>query len=147
MREALRRVAEHGLLGSHHLYITFRTGYPGVDIPDYLRDLYPDELTIVLQHRFWGLEVREEDFSVTLSCNKARARLIADPWVSEASLARQLPGTIFLRVVEREAGGIVSGLDGSEDYLDTGHILTGTPKIYSALAKLCATEIKAILHH
>ena len=50
-------------------------------------------------------------------------------------------------LIIREAGGIVSGLDGSEDYLDTGHILTGTPKIYSALAKLCATEIKAILHH
>ncbi|MCH8117696.1 MAG: inositol monophosphatase [Proteobacteria bacterium] len=49
-------------------------------------------------------------------------------------------------LIIREAGGIVSGLDGSEDYLDTGHILTGTPKIYSALAKLCATEIKAILH-
>ncbi len=50
-------------------------------------------------------------------------------------------------VIIREAGGIVSALDGSEDYLDTGHILTGTPKIYSALAKLCATDIKAILHH
>ena len=46
----------------------------------------------------------------------------------------------------REAGGIVSGLDGSEDFLDTGHILTGTPKIYAALAKLCARDIKAILH-
>ena len=46
----------------------------------------------------------------------------------------------------REAGGIVSGLDGSEDFLDTGHILAATPKIYAALAKLCAHEIKAILH-
>jgi myo-inositol-1(or 4)-monophosphatase len=45
----------------------------------------------------------------------------------------------------REAGGIVSGLDGSEGFLDSGHILTGTPKIYAALAKLCATEIKALV--
>jgi myo-inositol-1(or 4)-monophosphatase len=45
----------------------------------------------------------------------------------------------------REAGGIVSGLDGSENFLDTGHILTGTPKIYAGLAKLCASEIKSIL--
>jgi myo-inositol-1(or 4)-monophosphatase len=45
----------------------------------------------------------------------------------------------------REAGGIVSGLDGSESFLDTGHILTGTPKIYAAIAKLCATEIKALV--
>ena len=45
----------------------------------------------------------------------------------------------------REAGGIVSALDGGEDYLDTGHILCGTPKIYKDLAKLCANDIKAIL--
>lgn len=45
----------------------------------------------------------------------------------------------------REAGGIVSGLDGSENFLDGGHILTGAPKIYAAIAKLCATEIKALV--
>jgi len=48
-------------------------------------------------------------------------------------------------LIIREAGGIISGLDGSEDYLDSGHVLCGTPKIYSGLAKLCAPEIKAIL--
>lgn len=48
-------------------------------------------------------------------------------------------------LIIREAGGIVSGLDGGENYLDTGHILCGTPKIYSGLAKLCAREIKEIL--
>jgi len=49
-------------------------------------------------------------------------------------------------LIIREAGGIVSGLDGSENYLDSGHILCGTPKVYAGLAKLCAHEIKAILH-
>lgn len=48
-------------------------------------------------------------------------------------------------LIIREAGGIVSGLDGSENFLETGHILTGTPKIYAGMAKLCAAEIKAIL--
>jgi len=48
-------------------------------------------------------------------------------------------------LIIREAGGMVSGLDGSENFLDTGHILCGTPRIYRALAKLCATEIKAII--
>ena len=43
-----------------------------------------------------------------------------------------------------EAGGIISGLDGSEDYMDTGHVLTGTPKIYSALARTCANEIRTL---
>ena len=45
----------------------------------------------------------------------------------------------------REAGGIISGLDGSEDFLNSGHVLTGSPKIYAALAKLCASEIKTLV--
>ncbi len=45
----------------------------------------------------------------------------------------------------REAGGIISGLDGSEDFLETGHVLCGTPKIYKDLAKLCSKDIKALL--
>ena len=49
-------------------------------------------------------------------------------------------------LIIREAGGIVSGLDGSENYLDSGHILCGTPKVYAGLAILCAHEIKAILN-
>ncbi len=49
-------------------------------------------------------------------------------------------------MIIREAGGIVSGLDGSEDYLDSGHVLCGTPRVYAGLAKLCAHEIKAILN-
>ncbi len=44
----------------------------------------------------------------------------------------------------REAGGIVSGLNGSEDYLDAGHVLAGTPKIYAALARLCSSEIRSL---
>jgi myo-inositol-1(or 4)-monophosphatase len=48
-------------------------------------------------------------------------------------------------LIIREAGGIVSGLDGSENFLETGHILTGTPRIYRELAKLCASEIRAIV--
>ena len=47
-------------------------------------------------------------------------------------------------LIIREAGGIISGLDGSENYMETGHVLTGTPKIYSALAKACANEIRTL---
>ena len=49
-------------------------------------------------------------------------------------------GTLIIR----EAGGIVSGLDGSEDFLDSGHVLTGTPRIYAALAKLFGPDIKTM---
>jgi len=51
-------------------------------------------------------------------------------------------GTLIIR----EAGGMISALDGAENHLETGHVLTGTPKIYRDLAKLCSREIKAILN-
>ena len=54
---ALRHVARQGLPGGHHFYITFKTAYPGVQIPERLRVQYPDEMTIVLQHQFHGLMV------------------------------------------------------------------------------------------
>ena len=66
----------------------------------------PDELATIA-----GIGKGQNVFTIDL--DKARARLSADPWVSEATLARQLPGTIFLRVVEREAGGIVATNDGT----------------------------------
>ena len=76
IREALRRVAAEGWPGTHHAYITFRTDAPGVDVPDSLRARYPDELTIVLQHQFWDLEVDDDHFAVTLSFSKVGHRLV-----------------------------------------------------------------------
>ena len=59
MVRALQYVAEHGLPGEHHFYITFRTDYPGVSLPARLRAQYPEEMTIVLQHQFWDLSMDE----------------------------------------------------------------------------------------
>ena len=75
MREALAFAAERGMPGEHHFYITFRTEHPGVAIPDYLRERYPSEMTIVLEHRFWSLEVGDEIFGVTLSFADVPERL------------------------------------------------------------------------
>ena len=55
MRDALALVEEEGLPGNHHYYVSFLTQHEGVAIPDHLRARYPDEMTIVLQHQFWGL--------------------------------------------------------------------------------------------
>ena len=66
-REALARAARDGLRGDHHFYISFRTGAPGVVLPPQLLAKFPEEMTIVLQHQFWGLEVGDEAFSVSLS--------------------------------------------------------------------------------
>ncbi len=75
LREALSYVAEHGLPGDHHLYITFRTEHPEVDMPEQLRERYPGEMTIVLQYQFWGLEVGDDGFAVTLSFSDVPERL------------------------------------------------------------------------
>jgi len=75
VRRALIHAAEHGLPGNHHFYITFRTDHKDSDIPSALRDRYPGEMTIVLQHQFWGLEVDDEQFNVTLSFSDVPHRL------------------------------------------------------------------------
>ena len=86
VQEALRAVVgrvlgqiidEGGTLpGSHHFYITFKTGAPGVSIPTHLRERFPDEMTIVLQNKFWDLTVGDEFFSVGLSFNQIPAKLV-----------------------------------------------------------------------
>jgi len=73
----LSTVAETGSLpGEHHFYITFKTGAPGVDIPKRLIERFPDEMTIVLQNRFWDLNVDDERFSVGLSFNQVSSKLV-----------------------------------------------------------------------
>ena len=64
------------LPGNHHSYITFKTGVPGVEIPDHLRQRFPDEMTIVLQNKFWDLNVTDTGFSVGLSFNKISSHLV-----------------------------------------------------------------------
>ena len=64
------------LPGEHHFYITFKTGAAGVDIPRHLSERFPDEMTIVIQNRFWDLKVGGDGFEVGLSFNQAPARLV-----------------------------------------------------------------------
>jgi hypothetical protein len=75
VRRVLRQVADKGLPGSHHFYISFRSTDPGVNLPDYLRAKYPEEMTIVLQHQYWDLIITEEFFEVTVSFNKQQERI------------------------------------------------------------------------
>jgi len=85
VQEALRAVVGRvlgqvqnggGMLpGNHHFYITFKTGAPGVSVPKELRARFPDEMTIVLQNKFWDLSVGEDGFCVSLSFNQIPAKL------------------------------------------------------------------------
>jgi uncharacterized protein len=74
-REVLAQVSTQGLPGDHHFYITFRTDHAGVSIGPTLKAQFPKEITIVLQHQFWGLEVTDEAFTVTLSFSGKHERL------------------------------------------------------------------------
>jgi hypothetical protein len=90
--KAIDHVAAHGLPGGHHFYLSFRTGYPGVSMPERLRAQYPHEMTIVLQNQFWDLKVDHaaRRFSVGLSFGGIPCTLVipaaalsgfADPYV------------------------------------------------------------------
>jgi len=67
--------AEGGLPCNHHFYIAFKTRAPGVEIPKHLLERYPDEMTIVIQHRYWDLSVGPERFEIGLSFNQVPTKL------------------------------------------------------------------------
>ena len=79
VRRALEEAAEKGLPGNHHFYITFLTRHPAAAVPPRLVSQYPETMTIVLQHQYYGLEVHSTHFEVTLSFNRMQERLHI-PW-------------------------------------------------------------------
>lgn len=76
VRAVLHNVAKSGLPGDHHLYISFDVRAPGVVLSKRLREKYPHEMTIVLQHRFWDLAVGDERFEVKLTFDGIPERLV-----------------------------------------------------------------------
>jgi hypothetical protein len=76
VRAVLQRVQKRGVPGDHHFFITFDTRGPGVGLSKRLKEQYPNEMTIVLQHQFWDLAVTEDRFEVRLSFNNVPERLI-----------------------------------------------------------------------
>ena len=75
---ALEFAARNGLPGEHHFYLTFRTDHPETKVPGHLKARYPQEMTIVLQHKFWDLKVDRGagSFSVGLSFGGVPAMLV-----------------------------------------------------------------------
>jgi uncharacterized protein len=76
VRTVLTRVAKSGLPGEHHFYIAFKTGAPGVVLSKRLKERYPEEMTVVLQHRFWDLLVNDVRFEVKLTFDSIPERLV-----------------------------------------------------------------------
>ncbi len=75
LKQALKITEAQGLPGAHHFYITFDTTHPGLKIAPSLKALHPNEMTIVLQHQFWDLNVGDERFEITLSFSGVSQRL------------------------------------------------------------------------
>ena len=119
LRQVVARAVEHvavnGLPGAHHFYLTFRTDHPGTVIPNHLRERYPKEMTIVLQHQFWDLKYVAETrvINVGLSFGGIPSTLtipldalaaFADPHVGHAlRFSPIMPATEPEPVVEAEA--------------------------------------------
>jgi uncharacterized protein len=76
MRKVLQDTERQGVKGAHHFFITFKTHLRGVEISDGLKEKYPDEITIVLQHQFWNLKVSEKGFQVRLSFSGKEEKLV-----------------------------------------------------------------------
>ncbi len=76
IQTVLSDVADHGLPGNHHFFITFDTNHPDVAIADWLRARYPDEMTIVVQHWFENLNVTDDGFTITLNFGNAPEPLV-----------------------------------------------------------------------
>lgn len=133
VKVAVNEVREHGLPDDHHFYITFLTEHPGVDIPEYLKERYPQEMTIVLQYQFYDLSVDDEILSVTLSFNNIPERLVvplnaitifADPSVNFALQ--------FQPLANNNSGGSDDDPDGvkkmDDDSGDSANTETDEPK-------------------
>jgi hypothetical protein len=76
VRKVLGDAARHGLPGDHHFNIAFKTQAPGVVIPSAVRQRYPDEMSIILQHEFWDLAVTPETFEVSVNFSRRPERLV-----------------------------------------------------------------------
>ena len=103
VKEVLEEASRQGLEAPHHFYITFRTDHPGVEMPMDLRQRYQPEMTIVLQHQFWDLDVGEERFAVTLAFG-GRPQRLSIPWAAVKVFAD--PGVEFglqFTLADREA--------------------------------------------
>ena len=100
-RDVLLDIEKNGLQKGHHLYITIDTLCKKVEIPNWLKEQYPNEITIVIQHEYWNYDVAKDHFKITLSFNDVKADLII-PFSSVISFAD--PYSNFgLKLIQKKA--------------------------------------------
>ena len=78
LKDILINVRDKGLSNNNHLYITFFTNHKKVQLPNWLKQKYPKEMTIVIQYEYYDLEINKNNFSISLSFNDIKTNLIID---------------------------------------------------------------------
>ena len=78
LKDVLKIIDKEGIVNGHHLYITFMTNHPKVVIPSWLKEKYPNEITIIIQYEYYNLKIFKNYFSITLSFNNIKADLKID---------------------------------------------------------------------
>lgn len=119
LRDALEIARDQGLPGEHNFYITFETQKTGVDISPVLSTQYPEEMTIVLEHQFWDLDVTEDSFAVSLSFGGKRERLFV-PY--DAVTAFVDPSVKFGLQFGQEEGAGIAQLNNEDDDADSNQV-------------------------
>ena len=74
-KDVLKNIKEYGLINNNHLYITFITNHANTEIPNWLKQKYPKEMTIVIQYEYYNLKINSNDFNITLSFNNFKTNL------------------------------------------------------------------------
>ncbi len=131
VKRALEHVVEHGLPGEHHFYVSFDTNFPGVSISEAIYEQYPEEMTIVIQHQFWGLEVTDDILRIELSFNNVPEKLeiplmsltgFFDPHV-QFGVQFEIPEEIIAAIETLEKAEAEADVDAkAEDKSDAGDV-------------------------
>jgi uncharacterized protein len=144
VRTVLTRVAKSGLPGEHHFYIAFKTDAPGAIISKRLKEKYPEEMTVVLQHRFWDLIVSEERFEVKLTFDSIPERLVVPFSAIKVFFDPSVPYGLQFDEAEQEdaADQKHSGLRGSERSRAEPRAVTSAPASVPTVSEGTRTEKK-----
>ena len=100
LRDVLKIIEINGLEEDHHLYITFKTDYNKVIIPNWLKEKHPKEMTIVIQYEYWNFKVKKKSFNICLSFNDIKADITV-PFDSVISFADPY-ANFGLKLIQKE---------------------------------------------
>lgn len=135
VRTVLQKVAKTGLPGEHHFYIAFNTKAPGVSLSQRLRERYPEEMTVVLQHRFWDLIVTDDRFEVNLTFDSIPERLVVPFTSIKVFFDPSVPYGLQFDDSRSMGGNAQMPEDAAEDQGDSTDIPKSMAKKPSALPK------------